>query len=430
MGVRAIQYVFISLTLLLAACGQPGSNSQPAPSATAWSVPQEEANQMIAGAQLTCEGACPAAVGMLITRLPGDRGLIRFEQCTGFLVTPDTVATNAHCLPKYMRKAGARCLPVTLYFGVDGTPTPEAIPCERVVSSTQISDIGADDYDQKTDVAFLKLQRAVNRQPLPLSRRGFADGEPMTAIVVDPSHERTQIHGVIRTRSCTMAQNAITTPGFTTDGARVATAECHLIPGNSGSPTLAADGSVRGIIHGVSDALKSHMKFRGFQMPSKFNDVSLVSNMACVEAPFDIGPQPAACSAPAPPADSWARVVMRTSKNDASSLFANWGHTQQLGYELHTESDVSYPTPTCISRYTNQDSFTIVLPVWGQKPTLDADRRLSTPIGVIDKLDMTVTLSLKQMSQDGFARVTTTYKSENGIVHIDSTPYDLPYCAN
>src|SRR5579885_3303104 len=57
--------------------------------------------------------------------------------CTGFLIAPDILATNSHCLPEDLEQAGASCSQrLWIFFPSSNGFTQEQQECDTVISAT------------------------------------------------------------------------------------------------------------------------------------------------------------------------------------------------------------------------------------------------------------------------------------------------------
>lgn len=202
--------------------------------------------------------------------------------CSGFLVKPDVVATNLHCLPPEIRTAGSSCegkihftFPDTHFF------KEEDLGCDTVLS---VSPPITEKFLQ-TDYAFLKLPNKVNRTTVEISQKGLADFENVVVYKVDPVPNSARPTGVIRRQECKAIQNSMINPYFRTDESPlVMISDCQIRPGNSGSAILGSDRSVRGIVSSISEIETSKLAFADKKNKENIK-FSFGTNLSCVSIP-------------------------------------------------------------------------------------------------------------------------------------------------
>lgn len=282
---------------------EPPPEARPAPRPA---MPSEDAG--LIGAQevakdvsVNCKsGDCSPSVGMIsmVTKDSFGWGAAR---CTGSLVGPDIVATNAHCIPQDISAPGSDCRGrIWLTFAADPSRPnyDKQVSCGKVLYS-KISHEGVEGYD----LAYFQLERPSNRPVLGLSRAGFADGETYDVHRVTPVRPGRQ--GELEKVRCKaiFGSRMFSAPLDGKDTG-ILFVDCPIVVGNSGSPILGADGAVRGVIFAVVDRVRYHSLFstmveRGSQVPA-LNDLafmSLGSNLACLPDPSNVdgGNLPEAC---------------------------------------------------------------------------------------------------------------------------------------
>lgn len=149
--------------------------------------------------------------------------------CTGFLVGPDLMVTAGHCIDS------RSCRDVRFVFGfqmrADGTVTA-SVPADNVYSCSSVIARASTTTD---DYAVVRLDRAVvGRTPLAIRRAGtIALGAPVI-VGGHPAGLPLKIAGGATVRSNNQAYYF---------GANVDT-----YGGNSGSPVIASDGTIEGIL--------------------------------------------------------------------------------------------------------------------------------------------------------------------------------------
>ncbi len=195
------------------------------------------------------EASCPESIGMLgtITRVqPSDA--LALGRCTAFLVSPNTIATNAHCIPVSVLLAPQTCgQNIGFYLPPMGSKPEHRVRCKRVLFQQRGASPAS--MNSTEDIAFLELERSIDdRTPYTLSSEGIPDsygsiGEgnhtAYKIVSIDPQGVNS---GQFHTRVCGAISNVIlVTPNTPTSVVRVM-APCNVNPGNSGSPVFNGSG--------------------------------------------------------------------------------------------------------------------------------------------------------------------------------------------
>ena len=122
------------------------------------------------------DDACTGAIGLL-ARVQVDGA----QRCTAALIGSDRVLTASHCLAPAERRPGASCADTWLAFPSPGGRA-DWVGCAEVERADPVSD----DAVMRSDVAVLRLERAVSRAPLPVDPRPPSEGEIVTVVAVRP----------------------------------------------------------------------------------------------------------------------------------------------------------------------------------------------------------------------------------------------------
>jgi hypothetical protein len=468
-GLRTHTFI-LAVTFALASACTPGPTTQATPPAGSGSkdnshsvtVPRDQADNVTAHGEISCAslpgGSCPPALAMSVARVDKS-DVSKLYQCTAFLVGPDLIATNTHCLPEDIRSKGASCAyRMTFYFGNSGQEQSEIAACDKVVSVTTIATRDqTEDFNLHPDLAFLKLQRPLSRKPLKLSRWGVVNNYALSVYSIDPANSEHQLHGVARLRTCVAKQNSLVTPQYTNDFADVISAACLAVAGNSGSPALDTDGNVRAVLHARRPvALIKTETYKGFRMPNHFDEMVFLTNMTCADAPksLKLGPVSNVCGAPVPTRQNLVRSLKRLRNIDVDYPFSAWlpyspkSFEFEIDYLSSNSGRVSLPRVKCINSpelwiskpaadirvqtvqiSESKIAVAMALPAWGPQPTLDSTERVRIETGEIDRAQMTVSFDPRFLIKNGFARVTETFDSDLGLLSgASSSTFDLPVC--
>lgn len=230
--------LLISLTVLLAACGKPESKKI---SRKREHITPEQMSLILENQSITCgdQDFCPEGIARMFS--------INFEDasnsstCTAFLVAPDVVMTNTHCV--YGNNMGLEKICSGLYFAFPSQGFSYTAQCSKILWRDGRQH-GRHHYrDGDNDFALVKLDRKIPLTPLKLITGALKRGAVVFPLVVD------QIGGFnarITKLECKVEKE---TPKYGV----VQLANCPVIAGNSGSPVMDKDQNVVGIIFASSD---------------------------------------------------------------------------------------------------------------------------------------------------------------------------------
>jgi|GEM_PF-1509182 len=244
------------------------------------------AHRLLEETHLVCsdESDCPRNVGLVTAIVLGEDGdQPRVGRCTGWLVAPDVIATNSHCIPTDLKsKLGPSCADrLNVTFRDD-----ERIGCAEILHASDLGgeSSGVESTYLHADFAFVRLEKKSAAEPLARSHEGLADELPVRVLKVDPLSE-DKPDGLLKPTSCRAAQNTVVVPQFSTDTYVHATLiDCQVISGNSGAPVVDAEGIVRAIVWG-SVSPDTKRKVGLVYETSGLRDVYFATNWACVRAP-------------------------------------------------------------------------------------------------------------------------------------------------
>lgn len=221
---------------------------------------------------------CNSSIGKLVVIHRGE-----LKYCTATLVGPDIVMTSSSCLSRSMRFSGFECAnSAVVVFPGDSFRTPTSAFCKNVIQASKIKD-GEDPSLRKDDVAFIKLDKIVNRKPLKVARSGMS--EKMTYTVWKSDFENTKV-SVLKSRPCIPFFNSYANPYSEKKYSPMVTFfDCKFEDGNLGAPLINIKGEVVGVLSGEMDQAVANYASRFLieEMANIFN----VSNLACVAFPWD-----------------------------------------------------------------------------------------------------------------------------------------------
>lgn len=167
--------------------------------------------------------------------------------CSSFLLRPDVIATNRHCLSEDVSHAKDPCKgKMTFHFPETDRHKKESRECSEVL---QVSDKFSDEYIP-LDIAILKLDRPLEREVLDLVQTGLNDNAMFSIVKMDQDPSGG---GTIRRVSCKAIQNSVINPYFQNNQSPIIHFQgCPIIRGNSGSPMVNAEGKSVGIVSNLS----------------------------------------------------------------------------------------------------------------------------------------------------------------------------------
>lgn len=313
------------------------------------------------------DGQCPQAVGRLLTVFP-DRS---FSSCTGFLITPQIIMTNSHCIEEMSSEE--YCAKTRFIVSTGKGMKAKAVRCSEVL---QVNPLTEEETHNDNDYAFVKLAEPSDIKPLVVdAQAGVSENQPYSVWSID-SEDGGKAH-VVR-RDCEAIQRSLVLPHFEDQfSSIIALNNCAIIPGNSGSPILNSAGHAVAIAYAGNDqeVADVHPVLQGRR-------VALGVNFACVDFPGLAAFNGASCSRmDIRGAGRRIQAVMSEKLTEAlSDKIAEWlkanDESLRQRFEWRPEGvrgDVWSPVPAC-AKGTGEFNTEIALPVWGIKSM--ADERL------------------------------------------------------
>ncbi|MGZ6331434.1 MAG: trypsin-like serine peptidase, partial [Bdellovibrionota bacterium] len=253
------------------------SNSIPAKSLS-------HAQSLAKNAVVSCSDPanCHESIAFLTETSP-----VNVSMCTSFLIAPDMVATNSHCIPDDLKAPGSPCTDrIWLTFPKVGALEGVQVGCSQVIFASEHPQTVAPDY------AFIQLDQPVQRKVLGFNHDGFADNLRVSIPKINPVDASFPL-GSLEVARCKMIQNTYVLPSFDSDlRPTVAFSDCTVMHGNSGSPILGPDGQAHGIMQ--SNVTNSGALYQwildNYQMRLEDPGISQLNfgtNFSCVSAPFE-----------------------------------------------------------------------------------------------------------------------------------------------
>lgn len=346
-------------------------------------------------ARVYCQDSqdCPGAVGLLAFTTSEGAGM-----CTTFLIAPDLMMTNSHCISTEARKS-----PNTVSKSMKVLfPSTNLLPGETVAVSevVKFSDINLRDdqtVGKKPDYALLRLERRItDRTPLGLSQDGIPEAFDFKIFSVTPQ-SKSQVLGALEVKKCQSMMSSGVQPSYNSPYTSVVSfSDCVIKHGNSGSPMVDDQMKARGIIHAGADGLDQIAQ--ALEIP-RVDPLNLGTNMACVALPGILSVNQAECSNSPPDIgllDGIKKALSQMSEEQfqkltevkLSAVLAEWirydSGSNPFDWMLSQNTGGSNatftPVPKCFVRSqvrASMDSFdTVYTPKWTVKPNFDSKLRV------------------------------------------------------
>ncbi len=234
-----LSLLLLSLLFLSTACGQKSKSSKKVTKITEEQIQYVMDNQFIDCASIDGR-ACPN--GMVRLLILNKENAEKSGVCSGFMVGPTTMVTNHHCI-----KSQKVCDNTYLVIHQDRTYTKNR--CKTLHYTNQDTS-NENDVRKKIDVSIVEVETPYDGEVFSPAPAKAVLGDQLTAWVVDQTgldrkdKKEVNLHEFRITEfKCQVGDSK----GF---GSTVLI-NCPIIPGNSGSPVLNADGKVAGMIWGT-----------------------------------------------------------------------------------------------------------------------------------------------------------------------------------
>ena len=243
------------------------------------SLAQAQASARRASVECVSPDQCHEALALLSIAEP-----TQTSACTGFLIAPDTLATNSHCIPDDLKYADADCSErLWAFFPQIGSLPNESAKCSRIISLSKLL------YKRGPDYAFIKLDRKLSRQPLQMSQEGAPLDGKSHVFKVDPTYDSTvkAFRGLLGRANCRSIESTVLVPYFNhRESPLVTLTDCMLKPGNSGSPFVGSNGEAWAIAQSIIVEDSSELKpIEQHRLKSFAAPLNVATNLSCVHNP-------------------------------------------------------------------------------------------------------------------------------------------------
>lgn len=358
-------------TLLIAtACGQ-GNKSDGTSKMIQKGQLEDGVDPFVGEQTLACtslDGQCPQAVGRLLTVFP-DKS---FSSCTGFLITPQIIMTNSHCIEGMSSED--YCALTRFIVRTGKGMKAKAVRCSEVL---QVNPLTEEETHNDNDYAFIKLSVPSDVKPLVIdAQSGVSENQTYSVWSIDA---RDGGMGRVVRRDCEAIQRSLVLPHFEDQfSSIVALNDCAIIPGNSGSPILNSAGQAVAIAYAGNDqkTADEHPILQGRR-------VALGVNFTCVDFPGLAAFTGESCNRmDVRGAGRRIQNVMSEKLTEALGLqIADWlkagDETFRARFEWRAESvgsDTWSPVPAC-AKGEGEFTSSLALPVWSIKTMADENLR-------------------------------------------------------
>ncbi len=201
-----------------------------------WNRVQKAVLAFNQGEIICSDGLCPSHVAGVYLL---SKDMINVGVCSGTLIGSDKILTNAHCVPKDIRKKDDSCFDRLLfYFPQTKEYGQEKLACKKVL---EISFTDSSLSSKQPDWAILQLEKSIQRTPVVLNFNGIAIDSDVISYKINYESNENRIKGIIKKTSCRANSNHLFSQNYSgPHSALFNVSQCSedLAAGHSGSSYL------------------------------------------------------------------------------------------------------------------------------------------------------------------------------------------------
>lgn len=281
---KNMKTIWIALLVVSALTGC-GSGSSSGPTYTNYYTPEDYSglkNELRAADFFCASGLCPENVGLLLINKNGSESSPALSQCSSFLIANDILATNSHCIPDYLKGSGSSCEGKMAVRFLNRDVQKSIFGCKKVLFYSSLDKVFG------SDVAFLQIE-PTGITPFQIHKEGLKDDQKITMMKVNPWGYKAG--GTLEVENCNVAWNTLLNIKATGLWSETGLAwGCHVIQGNSGSPVVAENGQVLGVMQSLmtenwSREIEKVFKSMNLRMPNPLPPHGNFTNLSCIADP-------------------------------------------------------------------------------------------------------------------------------------------------
>ena len=231
-------FILFSLTVMLAACGKPHSEFV---SIKKERITPDQMALVAAGQSITCSDQefCPEAIARMFAINFDD--VNKSSTCSAFLVAPDVVMTNSHCVYGLKMSLAKICSGLYFSFPINGFPL--TAKCSEIIWR-DARQHGRPNYKKgDNDFALIRLDRNIPVKPLKFNNVETKAGLKVFPVVVD---QQGSFNARVTKLDCSVEK---INPRYGV----IQLGNCPVISGNSGAPVLDENQNVVAVIFASSN---------------------------------------------------------------------------------------------------------------------------------------------------------------------------------